>query len=345
MEEREMSQNFSTPLGRTEEIKRIARILEIIQQIINEPKLWSRQKLAEHHEVSERMIQKDMEIIRYRLCLKLKHDRSGYYFEQIPKLPTLHYSFSEGLALLMAARTAQVLPGVNSAELAAAIARLETLFPAELVPLLREATDKLPKNAERVHRQDMLLLLHRALAERRLVEMEYLSLSRSQKGEHQAKTRRVAPYAIFPYGRSWHMVAYDHLSQELRTFKLDRIQRAEILDESYTLPQDFTLEEYLGDTWGIIRNPAIEAEEVSLLFDSLAGRWVSEEIWHKSQVNELLEDGQVRVRFQVGITEEMINWLLYYGEHVYIEEPSWLRTKVCAAHYRAAQQLENEELH
>lgn len=339
-----MDQLSGSSLGRTEEIRRIARVLEIIQQIISAPRQWTRQKLAEHHEVSERMIQKDLEIMRYRLGLKLNHDRSGYYFEHLPSLPTLNYSFAEGLALLMAARAAQQLAGINSAELAAAIARLETLFPPELVPLLREATDKLPKGAKQEHRHAMLLLIHRALTERRKVQMDYLSTSQEEGKKKQAKVRKIEPYAVFPYGKSWLMVAFDHLKQEPRTFKLDRIQRAELLDEHYDPPQDFQLEEYFGDNWGIIRDPTVEVVEVSLLFDSMAGRWVSEEVWHKSQVNEMLEDGQVRVRFKVGVTDEMILWLLRYGEHVYIEEPDWLRAKVRAAHYRAAQRLENGDL-
>ncbi len=334
-----MKQNYSVSLGRTEDIRRIARVLDIIQQIISTPNHWTRRKLAEFHEVSERMIQKDLEIIKYRLNLKLQRDSRGYYFEQIPKLPILSYSFAEGLALLMAARSAQVLPGVNSAELAAAIARLETIFPQELLPLLREAADKLPKHAERTPRQSMLLLLNRALAEKRQVEMEYLTPG--EDGTPKIKVRKVEPYAVFPYGRSWHLVAFDHLSKEVRTFKIDRIQQAKMLDEFYTMVQEFNLEEYLGDNWGIIRNPSTKVEEVSLLFDALAGRWVSEETWHKSQVNEMLEDGQVRVRFTVGVTEEMINWLLYYGEHVYVEQPLWLRARVRAEHYRAAKRLEN----
>ncbi|MER3457258.1 MAG: hypothetical protein C4309_00030 [Chloroflexota bacterium] len=53
------------------------------------------------------------------------------------------YSFSEALALLLAARTTQAISRANSAELAAAIAWLESLFPEAFVPLLRQATEGL----------------------------------------------------------------------------------------------------------------------------------------------------------------------------------------------------------
>ncbi|MCB9136578.1 MAG: WYL domain-containing protein [Anaerolineales bacterium] len=319
---------------RDNQIRRTARVLEIIQQIATAPGHWSRRSLAEHHEIGERMIQKDLEIIRYRLGLQLTHDGIGYSFERLPHLPTSTYSFSEAIALLTAARTAQALPGINSSELAAAIARLESIFPDELRPMLREATEQLPRRAVREHRQAMLSLLHRAFAEKRQITILYATASR--KGE--AKARTIEPYHLMPYGRSWQLIAFDHNRQEILQFKVDRVLEAEMLDTHYTIPETFDLDAYLGDGWGLMRGSAKEAEEISLLFDELAGQWVAEEYWHKSQQPaEFLPDGRVRMRFFVGITPEMVSWLLYYGERVAVEQPEWLRAEVKNAHLRAGQ--------
>jgi len=318
--------------GRDNLIRRTARILEIVQQIATQPRRWSRRMLAEHHEIGERMIQKDLELIRYRLGLALRHENGAYYFEHLPHLPTTTYSLTEALALLMAARVAQAIPGINSAELAAAIARLESLFPAEMSQLVRDALEKLPRRAVRAHRQEMLTLLHRALAERRQVRIRYVTGSRG--GEE--KERIVEPYSICPYGRSWHLIAYDHLRQEVLQFKVDRVQTAELLETTYTIPADFDLDAYLGDAWGAMRGAAREAEDVVLLFEPEAGRWVAEETWHRSQQSETLPDGRVRVTFHVGVTPEMVNWLLYYGSRVQVVEPAWLRERVAEEHRKAA---------
>jgi len=318
--------------GRDNTIRRTARVLEIIQQIATRPHYWSRRTLADYHEIGERMIQKDLEIIRYRLGLSLQHEDGTYYFERLPQLPVATYSFSEALALLAAARAAQAIPGINSAELAAAIARLESLFPAGMGRLLRDALEKLPRRAVRAHRQEMLTLLHRALAERRQVRIRYVTASRGGK----VKERVVEPYHIMPYGRSWHLIAYDHLRQEVLQFKIDRVQEAELLETTYTIPADFDIDTYLGDAWGLMRGAAREPERVVLLFEPEAGRWVAEEIWHKSQISEMLPDGRVLVKFYVGITPEMVNWLLYYGNRVQVLEPEWLREQVVEEHRRAA---------
>jgi predicted DNA-binding transcriptional regulator YafY len=317
--------------GRDDQIRRTARVLEIIQQIAVAPGRWSRKALAEHHEIGERMVQKDIDLIRYRLGLELEHDRAGYAFARLPHLPTLNYSFGEALALVSAVRAAQVMPGINSADLAAAVARLESIFPADLRPLLREATEQLPTEAGRGRRQTMLALLHRAWVERRQVRISYLTGSR----EGEVNERTVEPYHIMPYLRSWYLVAYDHRRAAILDFKLDRILTARLLDETYAIPNDFDIDDYLGDNWGIMRDAGPPAELVVLLFTPEAGRWVVEEQWHKSQQAEPLPDGRVRVTYHVSITPEMVRWLLYYGAEVQVERPAWLRARVREAHWLA----------
>lgn len=307
-----------------EETRRTARVLDVIQQIAIAPHRWRRRRLAEKYEVSERQIQKDLEIIRHGLRLPLCRDGDGYYFEHMPRLPTVSYTFSEAMALLLAARAAQAAPGINSAELAAAIARLESLFPADFAPLLRQATDRLPKSASAPHRQDMLALLHRALVERRQVRIVYATGSRG--GE--VNERVVEPYHIMPYVRSWQLVAFCHKRQAVIEFKLDRIRQADLLEESYTIPPDFDLEAYLGDGWGLLRGKAGPPEDVELLFEPEAGRWVAEEQWHRSQQVETLPDGRVRVKFHVGVTPEFMSWVMYYGSRVQVVRPEGLRAQV-----------------
>jgi predicted DNA-binding transcriptional regulator YafY len=308
---------------RLEETRRVARVLDLIQQIAIAPHRWRRRELADQYEVSERQIQKDLEIVRHRLLLSLCHDQDGYYFERIPHLPTVTYTFSEALALLLAARTAQAMPGVNSAELAAAVGRLESLFPSNLTALLRQVSERLPRAASAPHRQEMLALLHRALIEGRKVHIEYATASRGG----DVSERVIEPYHIMPYVRSWQVIAWDSRRQAVIEFKLDRIRHAELLDETYAISPGFDLDAYLGDWWGLMRTPG-EVEEVELLFDPQAGRWVMEEQWHHSQQSEVLPDGRVQMKFRIVITPEFVDWVLYYGSRVRVVKPESLRDQV-----------------
>ncbi|HID10965.1 MAG TPA: WYL domain-containing protein [Candidatus Latescibacteria bacterium] len=321
------------PAGiRYDDMRRTARVLEIVQDIARAPRRWRRKTLAERYEVCERMIQKDLYIIRERLRLPLRNDGEGYYFERVPQLPTVSYSFSEALALLLAIRAAQSIPGIGSSDLAAAVAKLESLFPEEFGPFLPKLLNGLLSFPASTHRQGVLAQLYRALLGGKRAKIVYIS---GESGK--PRKRKVEPYAIFPYVRSWQMVAYCHLRGEVRTFKIDRIREVEILDEPYVVPPDFDLDGYLGDSWGLMRGAAGEPEEVELLFDPVVGRWVSEEHWHKSQEMVFLADGSVLVKFHIGITPEFVHWVLYYGSQVRVLKPKWLKEKVAEEHRRAAE--------
>lgn len=318
---------------RLEETKRIARILQLVQMIAAAPYRYLRRDLAARFEVSERMIQKDLEIIRHGLLLPLVHDAEGYAFETMPRLPALQYTFSEGLALLLAVQAAQQVSGIGSAELAAAVARLEALFPAEFAPLLRQSGQRQPLTAQGEHRQQMLILLNRALVEGRKVRMTYATRSRGgELGE-----RVVRPYTLYPYVRSWQLIAFCERREMVLMFKVDRIRIATLLDEPYTIPEDFDVDAYIGDTWGLLRGEGGASVEVALRFTADTGQRVAEERWHASQQAEAQPDGSVLFRLQIAVTPEFVSWVLYYGSQVEVLAPESLRQRVAEEHRRAAE--------
>jgi predicted DNA-binding transcriptional regulator YafY len=180
----------------------------------------------------------------------------------------------------------------------------------------------------------MLNLLLRALVNLQKIDILYETASRG--GE--ISQRVVHPYAVMPYVRSWQLVAFCERRQAVLMFKVDRIQQVRILTEGYRIPQEFNLHNYMGPTWGVLREEGGEEVEVQLLFDAEAGRWVAEEQWHPSQRVEQLEDGRVLFAVQVAINAEFVKWVLRYGRQVKVLEPAALAIRVRAEHLAAAGQ-------
>jgi predicted DNA-binding transcriptional regulator YafY len=307
-----------------DELKRTSRILELAQLISAQPRHWLRKDLARRFDVSERMIQKDLDILRNGLKLSLAHTAEGYYFDEMPRLPTLQYSFNEALALFLAVQAGSQIQGVVSADLAAAMARLEALFPAEIRPLLRAPVRTGAGQSQGQHRGQMLVLLNLAMSQGRKLSIDYET--RSRGGEVSQRT--VRPYALLPYVRSWQMVAYCEWREKILIFKVDRILSAELCAEHYSLPADFRLEDYMGGAWGMMRGDGADTCAVALRFEREAGKRVAEEYWHTSQRFEDLPDGRVLMRLQVGVTPEFVHWILYYGADVEVLEPQGLRKEV-----------------
>ncbi|CAN5529765.1 WYL domain-containing protein [soil metagenome] len=84
-----------------------------------------------------------------------------------------------------------------------------------------------------------LARLRRGLEDRRRVRLEYLSATRGEMTE-----RVVDPWAlIVAWGRSY-LVAWDHLSDDERMFRTDRIKSVELTDVPADVPADFRPERY-----------------------------------------------------------------------------------------------------
>ena len=319
--------------GRDEEIKRTARILQIIHLITMRPRQYRAKDLAQYFEISERMIKKDLQIVRHGLRLLLCSSKQGYYFEETPQLPSVAYSFTEALALVQAVQVSRQVAGISSADLAAAVARLIALFPPEFRNFLQKLSHRPRITAEREHRQEMLQLLNRSFLEGRKLEIVY----RTARRQGAISQRVVHPYHIMSYVRSWQLIAYCENRQDVIMFKVDRIQKATLLDEAYEMAASFDLDKYMGNAWGVMRSEDQLPDEVELHFAPDAGRWVAEEFWHKSQQVEKYADGSVIFRLTIAVTPEFVNWLLYYGSRVEVTKPDHLRSAVAAEHRRAAE--------
>ncbi|HYA40017.1 MAG TPA: WYL domain-containing protein [Syntrophobacteraceae bacterium] len=331
--------NVLPGLGRIcEETKRVSRILQLIQIITARPDRYHRRDLAARFEISERMIQKDLDVIRHGLKLPLTPSPSGYRFDQLPRLPAVGFDFAEAVSLLLAVEAGRRNTGIGTPDLDTAVERVRGLFPPEFARRMSELgrlgkkykAEEKPVTGE--HRWQMLALLERAIVEARKVRIRYSTSSRG--GEESI--RIIHPYHLLPFVRSWHLVAHCERRDRVLTFKVDRIRRADPLSDRFEIPHDFSLDDHLGDGWGLMSGRGEQATDVELLFEPEAGRWVSEERWHKSQTVEILTDGAVRFGLHLPITPDFVSWILYYGWRVEVMSPHELRDRVAEEHRRAA---------
>lgn len=308
-------------LSKLPETTRVSRILEIIWNISRSPRTWTRRRLAEQFEVSERMITNDLEVIKHGLKFDLENDRGrGYYFARVPQLPSVSYSLSEALALVLAAQSARRIGGIPHADLSSAIARLSSVFPPEMRSLI-ERLDSGESGSAYEHREEMLAICTQAVSGNRRLRITYAAASR----DDEETTRVVDPYAVVPYVRSWHLIAYCHLRKDVRTFKLDRLRHAEETGQRFTPDPEFDVEEYLSSGWGLMRGMTEPAQDVELIFSPTSGRWVAEELWHSSQETAWLEDGRLCFRVHIQITPEFQRWVFRYGSEVTVVRPASLR--------------------
>lgn len=143
--------------------------------------------------------------------------------------------------------------------------------------------------------------------------------------------RIVEPHGLLLGHRSY-LVARK-LGGDIRNFRMDLIHSVETLDESFNLTDDFSLEDYAAQSFGVYQDPA-QFGEVVWRFTSNAAARAAEFRFHPKQVLEWQVDGSLIVRFHAAGWLEM-TWHLYqWGDKVDVIAPEGLRVMV-SGHQRS----------
>jgi proteasome accessory factor C len=152
--------------------------------------------------------------------------------------------------------------------------------------------------------------LNRALRERRRVHLEYLSASRGQLTK-----REVDPWGLITALGHWYLVGWDHLSEDERMFRLDRMKDVEVRHEVANVPHDFEPERYKGAFVG-----GDSQTRVTFEISPQAARWFAD--YYPIDESEEMDDGWTRVTLQTGGTRWAATLLLRLGADARNAEPA-----------------------
>jgi CRISPR-associated endonuclease/helicase Cas3 len=123
---------------------------------------------------------------------------------------------------------------------------------------------------------------------------------------------------------------------DLRTYKLERIQKAELTDEPFTLSPDFDGPQLLKQAWGVMYGDE-QPVEVRLRFSAEVTPRVRETRWHPSQHVRLTREG-CEWSALIGDTLEIEPWIRTWGADCEVLAPDALRESIIS-HVRRASRL------
>ena len=132
------------------------------------------------------------------------------------------------------------------------------------------------------------------------------------------------PYRIMFANRSWYVVGRASLFRATRTFQVGRIRHAELTENTYEIPQGFSLDRYLRNAWCLIPEPGPDIDVV-IHFSPLVAQNVAEVAWHKTQKIVENPDGSIRFHVRVSGLNEIKWWIMQYGKEVEVISPPALR--------------------
>lgn len=162
---------------------------------------------------------------------------------------------------------------------------------------------------------------HLAVIQRAIVEREVLHL-RYHARYGEPGERDVEPHGLVYVEGTWILGAYCRVRQDMRHFRLDRIDAVTPVGESFERRQTFTVRE---------PPPMQQGEaEVVVLVQATAARWVREGR-HYSFVREDPHPDGVLMVFRPRDTRDLVPWLLSWGQAVQVLAPPAVRQALYTA--------------
>lgn len=132
----------------------------------------------------------------------------------------------------------------------------------------------------------------------------------------------VDPYGFLYGERNHYLIAHHsdgYYGDEVHNFILNNIKKVEILDETYIIPENFSLQKYAEQSFGAFQE---EPFDVEWLFDKEVAGEAAQYIFHPTQTMIENKDGTLTVKFRAGGRIEM-DWHLYtWGNHVKVIKPT-----------------------
>jgi predicted DNA-binding transcriptional regulator YafY len=236
------------------------------------------------------------------------------------ELPGLWLNSGELHALLAAQQLlSRSGGGLLSSALAPLQSRIEKLlsehasgkhWPVERVRVIPHRTRRMDEHVFRT--------VCSAVLERRQLAFDYRARSTDEK------TRRtVSPQRITHYRDNWYLDAWDTDREGLRSFSVDRIAAARMLDAAASDIEDAELDRHLAGSYGIFSGPPKGV--ATIVFSAKAARWVADEHWHSQQQGRYLADGRYELKVPYSAARELLMDVLHYGSDAEIVEPPSLR--------------------
>jgi predicted DNA-binding transcriptional regulator YafY len=297
-------------------MNRTDRLLAIVLELQRKGQQRA-EDLAASFEVSIRTIYRDVQALSEAGVPVVAIQKKGYSLAEGYFLPPLRFTTEEALILALGSE----FMGHNfdrqyRAAAQAAYRKIDAVLSEELrqdIGYLTTNISFFAANPLDEQQLETLRLLRTSIAEHRTVRFQY---ARKIVAASNTTIREVDPYSLARLSNDWLLMGYCHLRQDIRVFRLGRMEQVRVLEQKFDRPVDFRPD------W--IAASEQRPVEVTALFDLEVTHWVQEARPFSVVAEETTTEGLL-LTLRVRDERDIFQWLLSWGKHVRVISPESLR--------------------
>jgi predicted DNA-binding transcriptional regulator YafY len=220
-------------------MSRADRLFQIVD-LLRRRRFMTAAQLAEHFEVSQRTIYRDVLELSASGIPVLGEAGVGYRLDPNYKLPPLMFNNDEIEALVIGMRMVESW-GDDELRLSAGtiIDKVNAVISQGGRQQLKDTALFSLSFGKGKAASRHLGSLRRAVNERRKVVIRY------SNAEGAVSTRTIRSLGLFFWGKSWTVAAYCELRRSFRNFRVDRVEGIEVSGETFELISPCTLDDYI----------------------------------------------------------------------------------------------------
>ena len=172
--------------------------------------------------------------------------------------------------------------------------------------------ERVPANGKR-----FLTLIMEAIRDSRKLRIDYHS-----DYSDRPNTIVVEPYCLRSFHQRWYLIGKDDV--KVKIYSLDRITDCQTTDETFTTPDDFSIDDYFSHCFGIVSELNVSPQEIVLRFKPEQANYIRSLPLHNSQ-REIEKD---TFKYLLRPSFDLIQAIMSNLDKVEVVKPADLRNRV-----------------
>ncbi|MEO1644319.1 MAG: YafY family protein [Chloroflexota bacterium] len=271
--------------------------------------------IASKYEISERTVYRDMSALMQLGVPIISQAGEGYSLVEGYYLPPLIFTTDEAKALFLGVK---MLHQSGNLQYAAdsAMTKLKTALPERLLrdidPLIEKIDFMIEPNAYDLE-TPYLVEIQTAIEQQKVLRIRYTGYKQTDITE-----RYIEPIKLTHGNQTWYIRAHCRLRNAMRSFRLERIEHLQILDEI------FDASHHVKESDEPVSEQTIQ---VQIAFPKNSLRWVRERQHYGFTHEDRTPEGAI-MHYDVHALSEIRAWVLGWGAQGEVLSPQALRVEI-----------------